>query len=757
MKTFRIGYPFCGSGIGPCGSDAAVASYRGETATFVNAGGIDFDPVACRDFEYLTGARALCADVKKMKPADLRSFWGEQCPDATIGSAPCKKASGLLPKKMADQPKYDEMNELMVTFSKLLFRTYERGPAVAIWENVPNLLSRAPEAVEAMVKVWTKRGYQVHYAKHNLGEEGGIAQHRERLAIIFRHPEFCPVPVLLPPKKPMKSVGEVLGPLPWPDDPRMGVERDGRVVTMHNLPRLTWVNMVRLALIGIDWGDGRAPKWDWRDLPPRGQVEEWLQTRGLWPAQADEEARARLDEALLGAPSQKRNEVFRREPVQQWEAPAPTVTGPGGAGPMGVQDVRVNALAMESENSGRHTTKYAVWSDTEPGRTVTGAQQVGSGGPSVADPRLLNSISEKREGRGGFMQVGAWHQPSATVTARVEATAGQSMGAVADPGPAEALGLASTRPSRFHDQYRVQLWSEPGKTVTGSTDIQEGAPAVADQRPLEDLSLRRAKTPPRGNQYTLGDWAEPAATVTAATGWPQGALCGADPRPLEQLAEGVTGDNAASFKGRPGYRSVGQWERPASPVIAQASATGGSGYAAAADPRALEQLGLGCRAYNGFYGVLPWDRPANTVTASLQVDCGPAAVADPREVPSPRAVISLELALQLLAEGWEVPKGALAPAIIAPDGTWHRPLTTLELAVIQSLPAVHDGKPLVLHGGSDKLRREHIGNGIPRAAEEAWGRQCLDALLRSAMGEGFRLVGGDLWVQPGELAEVEPS
>jgi site-specific DNA-cytosine methylase len=169
---------------------------------------------------------------------------------------------------------------------------------------------------------------------------------------------------------------------------------------------------------------------------------------------------------------------------------------------------------------------------------------------------------------------------------------------------------------------------------------------------------------------------------------------------------------------------------------------------AIADERVLEQLGLGCECRNGFYGVLRWDRTSGTVTASLQVDCGTAAVADPREVPLPRPVISLALALQLLAEGWEVPKGALAPAILAPDNTWHRPLTTLELARLQGLPAVLNGKPLVLAGKSDRRWREHIGNGIPRDAAEAWGRQLLESLLLSDQGHSFRLLGGDLWVAP---------
>ncbi|MBZ4373285.1 DNA cytosine methyltransferase [Corallococcus sp. AS-1-6] len=652
-RIFTIGYPFCGSGIGASGSDAAIAQVLGASATFRNLGGIDFDAEACADFEMLTGARALCADVTKLTPHALRAFWGPRSPDVLKGSAPCKAGSGLLPLEVANTPAYQAMNELMVVFSELFFEAYpdpETWPALAVWENVPSLLSakRAARAVDRMLKTWTSRGYLFDVRVHDLGKEGGLPQKRRRLAIIFRNPKRCPVPVELPPEKPLRSVGDALGPLPWPDDPRAG--------PMHRSPRLSWANLVRLALIGIDWKDGRVPKWDWRDLPPRGQVVPWLRARGLWSVDVDASAVAKLEELLVGAPSQKRNEVHRRQPVQPWGEASPTVTGPGGAGLCGVQDARLGDIAMRTDNPGRHVSKYAVQPWTEASRTVTGAQQVGSGGPCAADPRILEAIAEKRAGRPGFMQVGLWDAPSATVTARTEATAGQSMGAVADP------------------------------------------------------------------------------------------------RLLEGLAEGRTGDNAARWKGRPGYRQVVPFDDASPTISARTTATSGQGPGSVADDRLLEHLGLGCECRNGFYGVLPWDRPSGTVTGSLQVDCGTAAVADPRGLPPERPVISLELALHLLAIGWEVPKGCLAPAILAPDGTWHRPLTTLELARLQTLPMTLNGRPLVLAGRSDRRWREHIGNGIPRDAAEAWGRQLLESLLRSSLGEGWRLCGNGQWVAP-ELHE----
>ena len=116
-------------------------------------------------------------------------------------------------------------------------------------------------------------------------------------------------------------------------------------------------------------------------------------------------------------------------------------------------------------------------------------------------------------------------------------------------------------------------------------------------------------------------------------------------------------------------------------------------------------------------------------------------------------VIDIVLALQLLAEGWEVPKGMLAPAIISPiSGHWHRPLTTMELAVIQGLPWWLGSGPLTLAGKSDRRWRERIGNGIPVGGAEAWGRSVLEALARSATGQGWRLCGGGQWVLPDSMA-----
>jgi hypothetical protein len=88
------------------------------------------------------------------------------------------------------------------------------------------------------------------------------------------------------------------------------------------------------------------------------------------------------------------------------------------------------------------------------------------------------------------------------------------------------------------------------------------------------------------------------------------------------------------------------------------------------------------------------------------------------------------------------------PVIIAADGTWHRPLTTLELAVLQGFPAVWKGAPLQLAGTSSSAWRERIGNAVPPPAAQAIGERMLVTLLQADL-EAFVLDGGSsVWVEP---------
>jgi site-specific DNA-cytosine methylase len=140
---------------------------------------------------------------------------------------------------------------------------------------------------------------------------------------------------------------------------------------------------------------------------------------------------------------------------------------------------------------------------------------------------------------------------------------------------------------------------------------------------------------------------------------------------------------------------------------------------------------------------MSWDKPAKTVIGAGDIHAGATAIADPR-MPGDRDILDPP------------------PVIVALDGTWHRPLTTLELAVLQSLkPVMPDGSPLRLAGNSDARWRERIGNMVTVQAAEAIAEEILISFLASEAKEEFRLTASGIWVrdewestQPIGLGEV---
>jgi site-specific DNA-cytosine methylase len=133
-------------------------------------------------------------------------------------------------------------------------------------------------------------------------------------------------------------------------------------------------------------------------------------------------------------------------------------------------------------------------------------------------------------------------------------------------------------------------------------------------------------------------------------------------------------------------------------------------------------------------GVQKWDEPAKTVIGAGDIHAGSAAVADPR-IPEDNE-----------SGTW---------VIIAEDGTWHRPLTTYELAMLQGFPThLPDGRPFQLDGCSDAKAREYIGNAVPVPAAEAMGNVILIAIATAEAGITFEMSWNDVWVLP-ETEEQE--
>jgi len=97
----------------------------------------------------------------------------------------------------------------------------------------------------------------------------------------------------------------------------------------------------------------------------------------------------------------------------------------------------------------------------------------------------------------------------------------------------------------------------------------------------------------------------------------------------------------------------------------------------------------------------------------------------------------------------------------AHGGGWHRPLTTFELAMIQSYPMhLPDGRPFQLVGSnSDAQHREWIGNSVPPKASQAIAESMLLSLMASAAGETFMMSAEEIWALPDliEIGDPEPS
>lgn len=293
--------------------------------------------------------------------------------------------------------------------------------------------------------------------------------------------------------------------------------------------------------------------------------------------------------------------------------------------------------------------------------------------------------------RDGVYQVARWDEPCRAIVGHARPSGSNGVAAIADPRP-----ICKSRPSL----YGVANWVRPISTIIGTASVSSsnGVAAVADPR----LNPRSRRHP---GVYQIIKWDDSSPCVTG-TRFGSGAPAIADPctrfKPSTHTA----------------IYSVCSFDEPARTVTGVLRPNNGA--ISIADPRTT------CKVRNGVYGIMAWDQPATTVIGSADVHAGTSAVADPR-IPK------------------ENEQGVWM--IIALDGTWHRPLTTLELAALQGFPmTMPNGNPLKLAGNSDARWRERIGNAVPPPAAQAMAEQILNALLVSEKGD-WKLGSTGIWVK----------
>ncbi|MDN7558844.1 DNA cytosine methyltransferase [Burkholderia orbicola] len=293
----------------------------------------------------------------------------------------------------------------------------------------------------------------------------------------------------------------------------------------------------------------------------------------------------------------------------------------------------------------------------------------------------------------GVLGVNRWEEPCGVVAGA--SRPGNGTFSVADPrGPADAAQ---------YQQYGVLNWSDHAGTITGQKSPGQGTFSVADPRHQGPAK--------HNNEFRIVPWRDAAGAVTSAHGTGQ---CVQDPRP-------PAGPLFSKYK-------VTEWAGHAGTVIARSDS--GQGAFAVADPRPGMRRERG-DAYltGGHYGVVGWDQHSGAVSAAAGHDNGRWSVADPRMPAANEKTVAVIRAL---------------------DGTWHRPFTTLELAVLQSL--VEPEEYLELDGLSDQAWRERIGNAVPPDAAQAIAEAMGTTLLLAESGETFQLSSTPVWVRPIAIA-----
>lgn len=386
--------------------------------------------------------------------------------------------------------------------------------------------------------------------------------------------------------------------------------------------------------------------------------------------------------------------------VNGWGDTAPVITSHRAPG-QGRFSVADPRYASTFEGAG----PYGVQGWQETSGVVGGCNRPANGAYSVADPRPPVDANQTYKQYG----VNGWDNSVGTVSG--QSAPGGGAHSIADP----RLGRKA-----YSNIYRVIPFDQTATAVTSSRDV-----AIADPRPLERANAT--------TKYHVTPYDRSSRTVVGASTTGNGAFAVADPRP-----------NWGNQRHQNILR-VTPFDQPTGTIPAGVHSVTG-GQPCVADPR-REHYQTG-----GHYGVVDWAQTAYAVSGSACHDNGWNSVADPREALFEGETLALPK-----------PEDRLVCRIVALDGTWHRPFTTLDLGALQSLfdPEelfFQDGETwqcrqtFDLLGGSDVTKREWIGNAVPGQAATGIGETIGEAIILARLGETFFLSSREIWVKPGALA-----
>jgi site-specific DNA-cytosine methylase len=332
-KKYTVVHAFSGSGGCSSGFDEEG---------FETLAALDFDADACADLDYLLNRKvAVVVDIEKMEPADMRRIVGDRRPDVYVATPPCKGWSRLLGKGRRMSDKYVRMCSLAVRSVWLALHAWDEPPPLIVIENVRGMSTEGREMMDIIKRELRAFGYLFDIRTHNVGKLGHLAQSRERCLFVARDPKRCPAFLMVPDSHPLRPCGDELGKLPPPT-------LDKASKSMHKLPQLSAMNWLRIAAI--------PPGKDWKALPPRIQ--------------------------LGGDPKNRHDSKFG---VEDWNAPAHTVTGVGSRVP-----------------SGRSAVAHPVpvdYADPRAGRAARASRATGTTASSTRASQRIPSAASTGSGR----------------------------------------------------------------------------------------------------------------------------------------------------------------------------------------------------------------------------------------------------------------------------------------------------------------------------------------------------------------------